>query len=69
MQSLRDIDPQAFARYMAKKYPPEPKAPTLEEALKALRDLEWACSGVEYMESEYAEQLAAARALLARIPA
>jgi hypothetical protein len=25
MASLKDIDPAAFARYMAKKYPPEPR--------------------------------------------
>ncbi len=34
------------------------------DLLAALRDLEWACSGVEYMESEYSEQLAQARAAL-----
>jgi hypothetical protein len=36
------------------------------EALNALKMLEWACSGVDYMESEYVTQLAFARATLAR---
>ena len=34
------------------------------ELLDALRNLEWAASGVEYMETEYAEQLAQARAAI-----
>ena len=37
-------------------------APTL---LQALKGLEWACNGVEYMEDEYAVQLAIARAAIA----
>ena len=34
------------------------------ELLKALVALEWAVSGVDYMEEEYAEQIAAARAAI-----
>jgi hypothetical protein len=37
-------------------------APTL---LQALKGLEWACNGVEYMEDEYVVQLAIARAAIA----
>ena len=41
--------------------------PTYGELLSALRALEWACSGVKYMESEYAVELGVARALLSRV--
>ena len=37
------------------------------ELVEALRDLEWAASGVEYMESEYANELSKARAALAKV--
>ena len=36
------------------------------DLLAALQSLEWACSGVDYMESEYASQLAQARAAIAQ---
>lgn len=36
------------------------------ELLDALKNLEWACTGVDYMENEYGKELAVARALLAR---
>ena len=39
------------------------------ELVEALRDLEWAASGVEYMESEYANELNKARAALAKVEA
>ena len=35
-------------------------------APELLAALEWACAGVEYMETEYSEQLTAARAAIAR---
>ena len=34
------------------------------EVLKALEHLEWACSGVDYMETEYADTLKEARSVL-----
>lgn len=37
-----------------------------EELLEALRELEWACSGVEYMEAEYADKLRLARDVIAK---
>lgn len=36
------------------------------DLLQALQALEWAVSGVDYMEDEYAEQIAASRAAIAR---
>lgn len=36
------------------------------DLLAALQALEWAVTGVEYMEDEYAEQIAAARRAIAR---
>jgi hypothetical protein len=38
--------------------------PTYSQPLAALNNLELACSGVSYMEREYAEELSGARALL-----
>lgn len=37
-----------------------------DEVLEALRELEWACSGVEYMEAEYADKLKLARDVIAK---
>ena len=39
------------------------------ELVESLRGLEWAASGVEYMESEYANELSKARAALAKAEA
>lgn len=41
--------------------------PTYTQLVAALRHLEWACSGVEYMEDEYAAELKQARDLLVMI--
>ena len=38
-----------------------------DEVLEALRELEWACSGVEYMEAEYADKLKLAREVIAKV--
>lgn len=40
--------------------------PTYAEVLQALRDLEWAATGVDYMENEYGTQLTRARDVLNR---
>lgn len=40
--------------------------PTYSELLAALRGIEFACTGVDYMETEYVAEVSAARALLAR---
>ena len=41
-------------------------ASLIAAAPELLAALEWACAGVEYMETEYSEQLTAARAAIAR---
>ena len=38
--------------------------PTYSELVDALNKLEFACTGVSYMEAEYSEELGSARALL-----
>lgn len=67
MQSLKDLDPAAFARYMAKKYPPEQKAPTYEELKGALGYLLNQARLSDLPASNGA--ILHAEALLARIPA
>lgn len=57
---LEELDPD----YVEQAPAPKRKAATAAQLRKALEELVWACTGVQYMEDEYADILTKAREVL-----